>query len=858
MQSLSDLTEDQVVRLSDELDRYLQSLESGAPLDPEDVARRHPDIAFAFTNYLKKLDAIYDIRTALPPSPINPDATPESVLQLGDFRLEAEIGRGGMGIVYKAQQLSLNRQVAVKILPMAAMLDARQIARFKNEAHIAGLLRHPHIVPIYSIGYENGLHYFAMQLIQGLSLEQWIRSQQAVAPESTTTNASFPDKVPNARHDWKTTVAWIIDVAEALQAAHEAGILHRDIKPSNLLLDREGKIWVTDFGLARGQNPSALTRSGDLVGTLRYMSPEQTTGSSALQDGRTDVYSLGATLYEMLALQPAIAGEDGPHLLRVIQENDIPPLDRVTTGLPRDLSTVVAKSMAGKRDDRYETASEFADDLRRVLAGEPTCARPATAIDLATRWAVKHRRYVAILSIACLISLIGFASNTARLATAKLASDLHAQRASMNEKLARDVVHRLGAQMAEQLADIPAASGVRHRLLAETLDYYRRFATEAERDPNLQEDLAITLGKIGGVLNAIGQRAEAIDALSQSATMYASMVHKQATPHLLQSWSTSQNNLAQVLQQAGEIERAAGLYASAVRTQKQLCQAGQQSARSPLATSLNNLALLLNETGHMARSEQLFKEAIDCLSAEPSSLEEHRTQLADLKTNYSQLLSDRSPREAIELAQQALSLRLGIMSSSTPHTLGHDLDLASHQSPLVSPQLASQTISTLHALGTAHLSAADYESACSAFQQAVTIGQQLTNRWPDQFSFQRDLAISNNHLGLASCHAEAFDRANSAFLTAMKLGTQLRDRFPQEAELQSLLGGVLNNLGYLHQQQGDAREAARFYRQAVAAQSAAVQLAPQVVRYRDFLKKHQENARTVHDQPSSIRKIAPT
>ncbi len=614
------------------------------------------------------------------------------------------------------------------------------------------------------------------------------------------------------------------------------------------MLDDHGKIWVTDFGLARCQDQNSLTRSGDLVGTLRYMSPEQAIGMSALHDSRTDIYSLGVTLYELLALEPAIVGEDGPHLLRLIQENDIRPLCRIVSGVPRDLGTVVARAMAGKRDDRYETALDFAADLKRVLAGEPTMARPATPLDLTTRWAVKHRRPVALLAVACLISLIGFASNTARLAAAKLASDAHANRASLNEKLARDAVDRLGSQVAEKLADIPAASGVRRGLLTETLEYYRQFAAKAEHDPYLQEDLALTYGKIGDLLEAIGQREEAIDALCKSAETYALLVNQQADPplRLKQLWSISQNNLAQVLQRAGEIEQAAVLYANAIKTQKQLCEQRHQEAYVALATSLNNLALLLSESEHSERAEQYYQEAIECLSHGASHSPQHRMQLADLLTNYSRLLSERSSDKAVELAQQALSLRVESLDPTVP--------VKGNTSPL----LAGKTVGTLHALGTAQLAAKNYEAAIEAFEQAVEIGQQLQVRWPDQFSFQRDLAISYNHVGLANCHAGHFAEARNAFEAAIEMGTRLRDHFPRDAELQSLLGGMFNNLGYLHQQLGDTVAARQCYHQAVDAQSAAVQMAPQVVRYRQYLNKHQQNAKSVREHESVSREDAQT
>ncbi len=221
-------------------------------------------------------------------------------------------------------------------------------------------------------------------------------------------------------------------------------------------------------------------------------------------------------------------------------------------------------------------------------------------------------------------------------------------------------------------------------------------------------------------------------------------------------------------------------------------------------------------------------------------------QLADLLTNYSRLLSERSSDKAVELAQQALSLRVESLDPTVP--------VKGNTSPL----LAGKTVGTLHALGTAQLAAKNYEAAIEAFEQAVEIGQQLQVRWPDQFSFQRDLAISYNHVGLANCHAGHFAEARNAFEAAIEMGTRLRDHFPRDAELQSLLGGMFNNLGYLHQQLGDAVAARQCYHQAVDAQSAAVQMAPQVVRYRQYLNKHQQNAKSVREHQSVSREDAQT
>ena len=246
-------------------------------------------------------------------SPVSPDRMNRSRgsnrLKLGEYTIVRELGRGGMGIVYEARQRTLNRRVALKLLPMASMLDARQISRFKNESHAAAQLQHPNIVPVYSFGVERGIHFYAMQFIEGVK---------------RSTRGSRRTVDPRLHTQWRQTSRIITDVADALHCAHECGIVHRDIKPSNLMLDQSGNIWVTDFGLARCQNDLSLTLSGDLVGTMRYMSPEQAGGRAELVDHRTDIYSLGATMYEMLTGDAAITGDDGPSVLSEIA-NANPP-----------------------------------------------------------------------------------------------------------------------------------------------------------------------------------------------------------------------------------------------------------------------------------------------------------------------------------------------------------------------------------------------------------------------------------------------------------------------------------------------------------------------------------------------------
>src|SRR5262249_51307898 len=327
---------------------------------------------------------------------------------LGDFRIVRELGHGGMGIVYEAEQMSLGRRVALKVLPFAATLDSRHLQRFKNEALAAATLDHPHIVDVYGVGADRGVHYYAMRLIDGQTLAEVITQlrqmletgsgpvdsvsavfsgatvAKATPPADGTqdyspgpavtgeTSGPMPGAVATKRSDFKPEYYCSVAelgrcVAEALDHAHQHGVIHRDIKPSNLMLDARGKAWVTDFGLAHIEASSSLTLTGDLVGTVRYMSPEQALAKRVPLDHRTDLYSLGVTLYELLTLAPAFSGNDRQELLRQIAFEEPKAPRKLNRSIPADLETIVLKAMGKNPNERYTTASELAEDLQRFL-----------------------------------------------------------------------------------------------------------------------------------------------------------------------------------------------------------------------------------------------------------------------------------------------------------------------------------------------------------------------------------------------------------------------------------------------------------------------------------------------------------
>jgi serine/threonine protein kinase/Flp pilus assembly protein TadD len=411
-------------RVHQAMEEYLRLLQAGERPDRDAFLARYPEVATALAACLQGLDFVHAAGAELsqPASGSADSALPEA---LGDFRIVRELGRGGMGVVYEAEQRSLKRRVALKVLPLAGILDERRLRRFQNEAQAAASLHHQGIVPVYFVGQERGVHFYAMQLIDGQTLAQMIRQLRQAgepAPERTTAYEPAPGAAatePQARQTTETgsgtrpgrehfrRVAELgVQAAEALDYAHQLGIVHRDVKPANLLVDGRGQLWVTDFGLAQVQQAEAsLTLTGDLVGTVRYMSPEQALAKRVVVDHRTDVYSLGATLYELLTLEPAFPGTDRQELLRQIAFEEPRPLRRLNKAIPAELETVVLKALEKNPADRYATAQELADDLRRFLEDKPIQARRPSVVQRMRKWARRHKPLVTAAAVCLLVSL---------------------------------------------------------------------------------------------------------------------------------------------------------------------------------------------------------------------------------------------------------------------------------------------------------------------------------------------------------------------------------------------------------------------------------------------------------------------
>lgn len=366
--------------LEDVLDDYLQELAEGNQPDQRAVLDAHPEHASALRGIFRTLDFVEATSQSLKLPAI------ERGRVLGDFRIRREIGRGGMGVVYEADQISLKRKVALKVLPAGAVLAGGATERFQREAATAGRLHHTNIVPVHASGVEDGIRFYAMQFIAGNSLANHLNAMRDAGTRP-------------GRDYYRRVASWGRQAAEALQYAHEHGAIHRDIKPSNLLLDERDVVWLTDFGLARDDCNASITLSGDVIGTARYMSPEQARGGHARLDKRTDVYSLGATLYELLTLQPPYDSDSRDAILSQIAFADPPRPRRIAPHLPRDLETIVLKCMEKDAVHRYASAAEVAEDCRRFLAGDPIRARRVSILRKTARFVRRYRIHCAAVTL---------------------------------------------------------------------------------------------------------------------------------------------------------------------------------------------------------------------------------------------------------------------------------------------------------------------------------------------------------------------------------------------------------------------------------------------------------------------------
>ncbi|MEM9656915.1 MAG: serine/threonine-protein kinase [Planctomycetota bacterium] len=760
------------------------------------LLREYPHYAAELEAVMPAVRAVRDAEPAAAPD-ISPPAGVSNLEEgvsapgrLGDFRILAELGRGGMGVVYEAEQISLGRRVALKVLPLAATLTPQQLQRFKNEARAAATLRHPHIVGVYSVGVERGVHFFAMELIEGQSLAEVIDQQRQAAGEQTSMPSSSRQSVdaqsqrrspcdeetaPVAAlstlrktdtYDECIQVAELMaDAADALDYAHQQGVVHRDVKPANLLLDSQRHIYVADFGLARLEADVGLTGSGDLLGTLRYMSPEQAAGHAGAIDPRSDVYSLGATLYELLALRPPFANEDRGGLLRAILETDPPPLRWNGAKVPADLATIAVKALEKEPLDRYQTAGELAADLRRFAQHQTIVARPPTLIDRTSKWLRRHHRLaraaLALTVLVALASSLGVAallSAQRQTVTALSSAETERLRAERNLELAIEALDRVYTGLiGHELRNEPGLTPVRQKFLTEVVDFYQRFAEQNDEPEQWRPEVGRAYLLVGVVNEQLDRIPEASDALHESVNVFGTL--SAAAPH----------------DQALRDLHAAGLHA--------------------LGRLATNTLVAAEAPYYITSAIGLLESSDDALAAVPVPASAKRDRRACLADAYSDLSVALQALKAFEDAERALETALDLAAPL--------LKQAAHD-----PEHLRQTADLCHRQASLQFRLRDLAAAHAAIDRALERRQLALHEQPRNARLRRGLR-DDHELSCDILSAAGDYPASVAAAEAWRdLSDDIAVDFPQVVEDQRASVTARFVLGEIYEELGRAEDAA--------------------------------------------------
>ncbi|GAA4450336.1 protein kinase domain-containing protein [Novipirellula rosea] len=910
-------------RLPELLDQYACSLEAGDEASAERLLQQHPELSEHLHGHLESLRLLCRPPQQTPETPdridfakqlpeIGPTGNgPQS--QLGDYRIEREIGRGGMGVVYAATQLSLRRSVALKVLPFAAVLDQQQVTRFRNEAQAAASLHHPNIVPVFAVGCERGVHYYSMQLIDGQTLEQAIkemRNQQKSRPLSqlhhaedafaaddlsdvafdttigvtsdapngsgskalsrahsngTSQALAQPSRSPFAstaintaetvrnRDFVRSTVQIIIDVAEALDYAHQQGVVHRDIKPSNLLVDAAGKVWVADFGLARCRGVNNLTAHGNIIGTARYMSPEQVAGRSQEVDHRTDIYSLGITLYELLTLQPAFAASNREQLLGAIESHDPPSLRRLNPAISVDLETIVCKAIAKSKDERYATAGELAEDLRRFLDGRPTLARRPTLVDRAFKWAMRRQGLVCSALAISLTLAIAMSVGMLLVSRQSKLKDEATVRAQMHLDQAHHAVDRFSGKFLQRLAKIPGTDQLQADVLHEAERYYLDFLRYAKQNRHMQSELARVRYRLGALQTRLGKFADAEQHYQQAITDFTTLTNKglansKGLANKGQSNELDQADLALCFHNLAALRKDQGRYSDAlVGYQKaaKLLETQLADDKPPArvfrqwATTQTNLGALLWICGEAEQADRLLidlQQQLENVSLRHGQDRGVRQQLFECRNARVAMLLDSDPDQAETLLQANISEleSWNLPASDGEASLSDDRLAAGQPSPQCQLAIARNNLATLWG------QRGDVTQAIELVRASITTLEHEAAQFGDAAAVQQQLAVAHNNLGQLLWNRQPNELATQQFVTAEAI---LRRDLASEtapADTLSRLAGVLHNRSVIDQHQGEMEKAVQHLTEAMEFQSLAVRKAPYNAAYRECLENHRE------------------
>jgi tetratricopeptide (TPR) repeat protein/tRNA A-37 threonylcarbamoyl transferase component Bud32 len=713
----------------------------------------------------------------------------EAYASVPGYEILGELGRGGMGVVYKARQLRLNRVVALKMILAGSRAGLLQLARFQIEAEAIGRLQHPNIVQIYEIGQHEQCPYFTLEYLEGGCLADRL--------------AGRPQPPHAAAHLLET-------LARAMHAAHQRGIVHRDLKPGNILLTRDGVPKISDFGLAKrlGEDDSC-THTGAILGTVNYMAPEQAEGKAKDVGPPADIYALGGILYEMLTGRPPFVGDTALSVVEKVrsEEPEMPTRalarSAATGGLrvPRDLETICLKCLRKDPKRRYATAEELAEDLRRFRADEPIQARPVGRLERAAKWVRRKPAAAALVLVSVLAAggLLGQGLWSYREVRAER------DRAEDNFRTARAAVRELLTEVAqEQLAYEPGLELKRKALLEKALEFYKGFLAKKSTDPRVRLETAEAYYLVAEIHRLLGQHRAAQAAFAEAFPLLERLGEEYPQePEYRQMLANSHNFRGESLRQTGDLRGAEAAYERARVLQERLVQGfpREPAYRQELARTHYNRGIVCQHTNRPRQAKEALGEAaallLPLVAAAPT-VPAYQQHLARCYLNLDPFAGTPAEREELEKRYQEAARLLEGLAQTYPRNAEYRHELGV----------------TYHNLGKLLEGLRRPQDAIAAHRRARDLFGKLATDFPSVPVYRQELAKVHTSLGTAL--AGDPKAAADEWQRALPLLEALCREFPENFEYRGSRGIVRGNLGWCFlDKQGDPRRARPYLEQGI-------------------------------------------